>query len=131
MGSRKKMADARKYFLALACFAMLATGALAVMAPGPEPDVECPTIFDVASSAPQFSHLVDAVVGSGSEEIIGVATDPDAEVTLFAPDNDAFEAVAAAFETDVEGLISFLANDAELLETILAYHVVPAGGVLA
>jgi len=73
------------------------------------------TIYEVASSLPDYSSLVAAVDKAG---LAGALQDEDATLTVFAPDNDAFAAllleVGAASLDDVT---------AEQLVPILLYHV--------
>ena len=69
------------------------------------------TIVEPAYFSKDFSILTEAVVTAGLLETL---TDPDATLTLFAPDNDAF---AAAGITSLDGLT------ADDLTPILTYHV--------
>ncbi len=77
-------------------------------APPPEKDS---SIAEIVSSNPDFSILKDAVVKAGLAETL----DDEGHFTVFAPDNDAFEAA---------GLGSSDLNDlsAEVLKNILLYH---------
>lgn len=79
-------------------------------------DVVDNTIVGIASSTPRFSILVDAVTKAG----LAGALDG---VTVFAPNNDAFQAVFAALH--ISGVADLTA---EQLTVILKYHVV-AGSV--
>ena len=74
-----------------------------------------PTVVDFALTNPNFSILVEAVVKAGLVEALSVP----GPFTVFAPTNDAFEALFA--ELNVTGI-----NDlsAEALTPILLYHVV-------
>ncbi|MGB0424365.1 MAG: fasciclin domain-containing protein, partial [Flavobacteriales bacterium] len=72
------------------------------------------TVVDVALDN-GFSSLATAVI---TAELLPVLTDPFAEFTVFAPDNAAFDAAAAALGTDIPGLLA-LPN----LGDILTYHV--------
>lgn len=74
------------------------------------------TVVDVAIDN-DFTSLTAAVV---TAELLPVLTDPLAEFTVFAPSNSAFDALAAALGTDIDGL---LADPA--LGDILTYHVLP------
>jgi uncharacterized surface protein with fasciclin (FAS1) repeats len=74
------------------------------------------TVADIAIDN-GFTTLTTAVV---TAELLPVLTDPFAEFTVFAPDNDAFEDLAEELETDIDGL---LANPD--LADILTYHVLP------
>lgn len=77
-----------------------------------------PTLASVAASVPELSTLLAAV--QASPPVLAVATNPLAQVTLFAPTNEAFAALLAALNTTAAAL---LANTA-LLTTVLKYHVV-------
>ncbi|HKK38812.1 MAG TPA: fasciclin domain-containing protein, partial [Cryomorphaceae bacterium] len=74
------------------------------------------TVVDVALDN-DFTSLTAAVI---TAELLPVLTDPLAEYTVFAPSNSAFEALATALGTDIDGL---LADPA--LGDILTYHVLP------
>jgi uncharacterized surface protein with fasciclin (FAS1) repeats len=72
------------------------------------------TIVDLAVATPELSTLVTAVQAAG---LVDVLADPDAEWTVFAPTNDAFDALP-------EGALEALLADTELLTRVLTYHVV-------
>ena len=74
--------------------------------------VEC--VVDVAIDA-GFTSLTTAVI---TAELLPALTDPLAEYTVFAPTNDAFNEIATALGTDIDGLLA-LPN----LQDILLYHV--------
>ena len=74
------------------------------------------TVVDVAIDE-GFSSLTAAVVAA---ELLPVLTNPLTEYTVFAPSNDAFDALATALGTDIDGLLA----DPELAD-ILTYHVLP------
>lgn len=73
------------------------------------------TVADIAIDN-GFSTLVAAVVKA---ELLPALTDPFEEFTVFAPTNQAFENLAIALNTDINGLLA-LPN----LEDVLLYHVV-------
>ncbi len=72
------------------------------------------TVADVAIDN-GFSSLVAAVV---TAELLPALTDPFAKFTVLAPSNEAFDDLAAALGTDIDGLLA----DPELAN-ILLYHV--------
>jgi uncharacterized surface protein with fasciclin (FAS1) repeats len=72
------------------------------------------TVVDVAIDN-GFSTLATAVI---TAELLPALTDPFAELTVFAPSNDAFDNVVAELGTDIPGLLA-LSN----LADILTYHV--------
>jgi uncharacterized surface protein with fasciclin (FAS1) repeats len=75
------------------------------------------TVADIAIDN-GFSTLVTAVA---TAELLPAVTDPFATLTVFAPDNAAFDALATALNTDINGLLA-LPN----LQDILLYHVLAA-----
>ena len=72
------------------------------------------TVVDVALDN-GFTTLATAVI---TAELLPALTDPFAELTVFAPSNDAFDNLATALNTDVAGLLEL-----ENLADILTYHV--------
>lgn len=72
-------------------------------------------IVEVAQETPDLSTLVDAVVAAELTETL----EEPGPYTVFAPTNEAFEALGGTLETLLEP-----ANQEELAE-ILTYHVVP------
>ena len=88
-------------------------------APAPEPELEGEdSIASVAVSVPDLSILVEAVIAGG---LLDAVADPAAELTVFAPTNDAFVALLGAL--GAEGLDDI---PVETLVEVLTYHVVPA-----
>ncbi len=71
-------------------------------------------IVEIAVGNEDFSTLVTAVEAAG---LVDVLADPEAEWTVFAPTNAAFEALP-------EGVLDMLLADTELLTRVLTYHVV-------
>ncbi|MEM9522307.1 MAG: fasciclin domain-containing protein, partial [Actinomycetota bacterium] len=78
-----------------------------------------PTIAAVATNDDRFSTLVTAVVAAseaGDIDFLAAISDPHADLTVFAPTNDAFAALG-------DTLDAALADPAGLLTDVLAYHV--------
>jgi len=75
------------------------------------------TVADIAIDN-GFSYLTAAVA---TAELFPALTDPFADFTVFAPDNEAFENIASALGTDIEGLLAL-----DNLSDILLYHVLGA-----
>lgn len=71
-----------------------------------------------ASNNPLLGTLVEAVSGQVNPDVDLVDTLNGSEFTVFAPVDSAFEAIDA-------DTMATLATDAELLSSILTYHVVP------
>jgi transforming growth factor-beta-induced protein len=79
------------------------------------------TVVDVAIDN-NFTTLATALI---QEELIPALSDPLAQFTVFAPTNQAFDNLATALNTDINGLLA-LPN----LQDVLLYHVT-AGEVLS
>lgn len=79
------------------------------------------TVADVALGSPDHTSLVTAVV---QEELLPVLTDPLIAQTVFAPTNTAFDNLATALGTDINGILA-LPN----LADVLTYHVFLGGSV--
>ncbi|GJM60909.1 hypothetical protein PEDI_14610 [Persicobacter diffluens] len=77
----------------------------------PTPPIEENSILDIISGEDDLSTLV--TVASGFPDVVDALNNPDAELTLFAPTNDAF--------TDFLELYPNLTNDQ--IEEILTFHV--------
>eukprot|EP01023_Acetabularia_acetabulum_P039818 TRINITY_DN383_c0_g3_i2.p1 TRINITY_DN383_c0_g3~~TRINITY_DN383_c0_g3_i2.p1 ORF type:complete len:364 (+),score=40.06 TRINITY_DN383_c0_g3_i2:4628-5719(+) len=74
-------------------------------------------IVQAAANTPELSTLVEAVTVAGLADTL---SDPELEVTVFAPTNAAFQALLDLLEISFEEL----ANDTETLVGVLQYHVV-------
>ncbi|MEM9052241.1 MAG: fasciclin domain-containing protein [Bacteroidota bacterium] len=94
--------------------------------PTPTPSGPTQSIVEIASGSPDFSVLV-AALGAGGlvDDLSG-----DGPFTVFAPDNDAFDAIFTVFEidanlTDEEKVNALIAQlGAEAVINILKYHVI-------
>jgi uncharacterized surface protein with fasciclin (FAS1) repeats len=87
-------------------------------------DVELPTpsntVVDVAASNDAFSTLVSLLQSTGLDTVLA---DTSTEFTVFAPTNDAFAQLDPA-------LLETLGNDADLLTSVLTYHVISGATIL-
>ncbi len=88
------------------------------------------TIADIVVTSagaedPQFTVLL-AAVSAADPSILDALSNPEAELTVFAPTDDAFVALLEALEMDAETLLA----DTDLLNTVLQYHVLE-GAVFA
>jgi uncharacterized surface protein with fasciclin (FAS1) repeats len=72
---------------------------------------------DIIAVSADHTSLAAAITTAGLESAL---QDASATLTVFAPDNDAFDDLAAEFGTDIAGLLA-LPN----LADILLYHVLP------
>lgn len=105
---------------------LLATLVLLALAIVPTLAQETTTIADIVvasatGESPEFTVLL-AAVQAADPSFIEALSNPDGLYTVFAPTDAAFGALLEALDTSPEEL---LANTA-LLNTVLAYHVVPA-----
>ncbi|QYG94873.1 fasciclin domain-containing protein [Iamia sp. SCSIO 61187] len=75
------------------------------------------TAGTAASNNPVLSTLVEAVVAA---DLVDALNAPDAEYTIFAPANSAFEAIPAE---DLDALLA----DTDALTDVLTYHVYDGG----
>ena len=78
------------------------------------PAPELGSIVDVARDAGSFSTLLTALEASGLDATL---SDEDSDFTVFAPTDEAFEALP-------EGTLDALLADTDLLTDILLYHVI-------
>ncbi|MCH1445172.1 MAG: fasciclin domain-containing protein [Luminiphilus sp.] len=74
------------------------------------------TIAEIAASDENFETLVAA---ASAGNLLGTMSDPDADITVFAPTDAAFEALG-------ENAVSYLLDNPELLESTLLHHVLAA-----
>lgn len=78
------------------------------------PTIACQTVTEVACSLPEFTILC-SLVGDAN---LGDVLDGEDEITLFAPTNDAFEALPTE-------LAEAIVSDLDFLSTVLLSHAVP------
>lgn len=94
------------------------------------------TIAGIATDDPQFSILVDVLFlldeSIPGSDLVGTLSDPSQDLTVFAPTNDAFGALAADLGfagdvTDSAAVTTFLVENVavETLNEIVLYHVLP------
>lgn len=108
-------------------FAVLSVLALAVFpAFAQDEEMEMGTIADAVvaateGDAPEFTVLL-AAVQAADPMFLEALSDEEAELTVFAPTDAAFVALLEELEVEAEDLLA----DTELLNEVLAYHVVPA-----
>ena len=74
------------------------------------------TIADIAVANSEFSILVEALIKA---DLVGAVADKEAELTVFAPTNDAFVALLSEL-----GVASLDEVPTETLKNILLYHVI-------
>jgi uncharacterized surface protein with fasciclin (FAS1) repeats len=74
------------------------------------------TVADIALGSPVHTSLVAAVVEA---RLLPALTNPFSELTVFAPTNDAFNDLATALGTDLNGVLAH-----PQLTDILLYHVI-------
>ncbi|MBK9125282.1 MAG: fasciclin domain-containing protein [Chloroflexi bacterium] len=88
-------------------------------------DAELPTIADIVvasteAETPEFTVLL-AAVAAADPAFLETLSNPDAGVTVFAPTDAAFGALLEALDMSAEDVL----GNADLLNSVLAYHVVP------
>ena len=82
--------------------------------PAADPAPELDSIVDVARDAGSFSTLLTALEAAGLDATLA---DEDSDFTVFAPTDEAFEALP-------EGTLDTLLADTDLLTDVLLYHVI-------
>jgi transforming growth factor-beta-induced protein len=103
---------------------ILVVVALFAVIPAFAQDAE-PTIADIVVSSsgaetPEFTVLL-AAVQAADPGFLETLSDAEANVTVFAPTDAAFGALLESLDTTAEDLLA----NTDLLNTVLAYHVVP------
>merc|ERR1712113_1161275 len=101
--------------------AMLVLGSVTCTNAQPGPDVEGPSIVELAFSEPDLSSLVDAVVAA---DLVPALSDPSTTYTVFAPTNEAFASLL-----DTLGVETVDDIDTDVLTKVLKYHVVPVAAL--
>ena len=79
--------------------------------------VQADTIAEIAAGNPDFSTLV-AVLQEFAPELLDAASSEDAELTVFAPNNDAFAGLLTSLDVELSEL------DPMLVKSILEAHVI-------
>jgi len=82
-------------------------------------------VASTTAEEPEFTVLLSAV-SAADEVILDTLSDPEADLTVFAPTDEAFTALLEAMEIEADALL----EDTELLNSVLLYHVVE-GAVMA
>jgi uncharacterized surface protein with fasciclin (FAS1) repeats len=103
--------------IAMTATVALATGLLAAAASA-RPAGGQPNIVELAQGSPDHETLVQLVIAA---DLADALSDPNANLTVFAPTDAAFERL----ERDVPGVTAALLDPAnqELLQKVLLYHV--------
>jgi uncharacterized surface protein with fasciclin (FAS1) repeats len=114
----------RKNVAAMLCLGVLALSANTAQATGGSNYVNClktplvhfdGTIADAAEKTPALKILYELVLQAGLGEAL---SDPNAELTVYAPTNKAFLAIPENIREDIKA-------DNNLLTAVLIYHVTP------
>eukprot|EP01023_Acetabularia_acetabulum_P027587 TRINITY_DN2608_c0_g1_i1.p1 TRINITY_DN2608_c0_g1~~TRINITY_DN2608_c0_g1_i1.p1 ORF type:complete len:525 (+),score=107.18 TRINITY_DN2608_c0_g1_i1:93-1667(+) len=87
--------------------------------PAPKDEALDITIVSVASDVGELSTLVEAVKAA---DLVSNLSDPNSQLTVFAPTNDAFAAFIASQGITLQDLLS----EKKTLTDVLLYHVVPS-----
>jgi uncharacterized surface protein with fasciclin (FAS1) repeats len=77
-------------------------------------------VASAGGEAPEFTVLL-AAVSAADPSFLELLSNPDASLTVFAPTDAAFTALLEALEVSAEDLLA----NTDLLNAVLAYHVVP------
>merc|ERR1712113_177330 len=101
--------------------AVLVLGSVTCTNAQPGPDVEGPSIVELAFSEPDLSSLVDAVVAA---DLVPALSDPSTTYTVFAPTNEAFASLL-----DTLGVETVDDIDTDTLTKVLKYHVAPVAAL--
>jgi transforming growth factor-beta-induced protein len=110
----------RKVIVLLSVLALLVVGIVPSFAqdePGTIADI---VVASTTAEAPEFTVLL-AAVQAADPVFLETLSNPDAGVTVFAPTDAAFTAALEALGLTAEELL----GNSALLNTVLAYHVVP------
>lgn len=107
----------KRYFSFLAVISLLLVFSLGVFAQ------DDPTIAGLVEDGDDFSILLQALEAT---DLLATLDDAEGDFTLFAPTDEAFQALLEELEIDEDGLL----GDTEALSAILLYHVLD-GAVLS
>jgi uncharacterized surface protein with fasciclin (FAS1) repeats len=117
----------RRLFLKMAALAVVGSVVAACGGNDSGDDQTPGTMIEVAARSGEISAVVLAARRAGLE---GALSAPDANLTLFAPTNEAFAVLAGQLGfTSIAAMVDALSP--EQLNTILSYHVLPAGKLSA
>ncbi|MBW4437212.1 MAG: fasciclin domain-containing protein [Pleurocapsa minor GSE-CHR-MK-17-07R] len=115
----------RKILMGLSAAALMVTALAGPIAAQETVDTSTMTIAEIVTSmssaeTPEFTALMGAI-GIADPAVAAALADPDSQLTVFAPTDAAFAALAEAMGADV---VAALLADSELVTRILQYHVV-------
>jgi transforming growth factor-beta-induced protein len=105
----------RKLVVVVSILALSALAFASLAVPAAQAQEAEPTIVDIAASNEDFSTLVAAVQAAGLADTLA----GEGPFTVFAPTNDAFDALFANLGITPEALLA----DTDLLTDVLLYHV--------
>jgi transforming growth factor-beta-induced protein len=109
----------RKVIVVLSVFALMVVSALPAFAQDDEPTIADIVVASASADEPEFSVLLTAVQAA-DPSVLEALANPEAELTVFAPTDAAFGALAEAVGQEAFGEI---VADTELLTEILLFHV--------
>jgi uncharacterized surface protein with fasciclin (FAS1) repeats len=99
---------------------VLVLGAFPAFAQDAEPTIAELVVASTEAETPEFTVLL-AAVAAADPVFLETLSDPETAYTVFAPTDAAFVALLEALGVTAEDLLA----DTDLLNTVLAYHVVP------
>ncbi|MBW4437213.1 MAG: fasciclin domain-containing protein [Pleurocapsa minor GSE-CHR-MK-17-07R] len=116
----------RKFLMTAAAAALVVTAFAAPITAQDAVDTSTMTIAEIATAlstadVPEFSVLMTAV-GLADPAVAAALSDPELQLTVFAPTDAAFNALAEALG---EETFAAILADQTALSNILAYHVIP------
>lgn len=104
----------------LAVVALLALTVVPAFAQEGDPTIAEIVVSSTQAESPEFTTLL-AAVQAADPAVLELLSNPDANVTVFAPTDAAFSAALEALGVTAEDLLA----DTAMLNDILMYHVVP------
>jgi uncharacterized surface protein with fasciclin (FAS1) repeats len=113
-----------KSLYAVVMTGLLALGTLVSSVPAKQEAVKGPggpTIYEIASGLEDFSILTFALEATGLDDVL----DGKGQYTVFAPNDEAFDAAAADLGLTIEELVNLLVANPAYLTEVLVYHVAP------
>lgn len=109
----------KKLFVVLSLLALLALAIVPAFAQDAEPTIADLVVASTEAETPEFTVLLAAVAAADPAFLEALSS--EGQWTVFAPTDAAFLALLEALSVSAEDLLA----DTELLNTVLAYHVVP------
>lgn len=110
----------KRFYSLLSLAALLALAVVPAFAQEGESTIADIIVSSTQAETPEFTSLLAAAT-SAEPSVLGLLANPDANVTVFAPNDDAFGAELEALGVTRDELLA----DSTMLTEILSYHIVP------